>query len=200
VYVQVRLYINQDYELLALLKNPYYKLDDLIHGAVCAHVRGEEYEIPYSKLKPGAVSKESVRICVTFDENEDADVIEWLNNIKYGLRTSAVKTITKRCITAEMFNDAVLVSGEENYKPVKGNVYNKKSKSTGNSKTVKNVSLPDKVRNKADSAAEEDKVVPIMEENESPDLTETADTINSNDENESGSSIMDFIDSLPGEM
>lgn len=39
-----------------------------------------------------------------------------------------------------------------------------------------------------------------MEENESPDLTETADTINSNDENESGSSIMDFIDSLPGEM
>ena len=74
MYIQVRLYVNQDFDLLTYNELSYIKLDDVIYSSVCAYVRGLKFQLPQiSEVNVDKITNQ--RICVTFNEKKDADVV-----------------------------------------------------------------------------------------------------------------------------
>lgn len=101
MYIQVRIYDDHDYDILVYDSVPFYKLDDLIHACLCAYVRGQPFQLPLISDKSKVEVKKSKRICITFDEQKDADVIQWLRSIKNGRQNLLIKLITRLYIPKE---------------------------------------------------------------------------------------------------
>ena len=94
MYIQVRLYVNQDFDLLTYNELSYIKLDDVIYSSVCAYVRGLKFQLPQiSEVNVDKITNQ--RICVTFNEKKDADVVNWLNHVRNGQLNSVIKMITR---------------------------------------------------------------------------------------------------------
>lgn len=108
MYVQIRLYASHDYDLLVYTSIPYMKLDDIIYACVCAHVRKQAFSIPIPSGLNFNIEKKDKRLCVTFDDKKDADVVSWLKKIKYGYMNSAIKIITRSYLSADLLDDIFL--------------------------------------------------------------------------------------------
>lgn len=111
MYVQIRLYVSHDLDLLAYSTLPYIKLDDLIHSCVCSYVRGQPLVLPLPSSVDMNFDIVDQRICVTFDEEQDADVISWLKDARYGQLNSLLKMITRSYFPQELIGNIFTVAG-----------------------------------------------------------------------------------------
>lgn len=112
MFIQVRLYAVHDYDLLVYMTLPYMKLDDIIHACVCAYVRKQSFSIPAPIGIDCNVQRKDKRICVTFDDDLDADVIAWLKQVKFGYLNSVIKLITRSYLSSDLLRDIFLENGE----------------------------------------------------------------------------------------
>ncbi|MCR5021645.1 MULTISPECIES: hypothetical protein [Ruminococcus] len=197
MYVQVRLYVHQDNDLMMINNAPGFNLDTIIHDAVCAFVRGEDFEIPSLTIKKKNM-KDSGRICVTFDERSDADVISYLKTVRYGFMNDYLKQITKRYIQRDMFEAAFCAEEGENNKSVKGVVYHKKRVSLNEEPKEINVSKKNDVLNVPGQDPAGSNIAPAepavqREITFEKNINDTSDAGNNDTEE-----MVDLIDSLIG--
>ena len=143
MYVQLRLYTAHDYDLIALDSLPYIKLDDVIHACVCAFVRHEEFILPVTMPLPQNRELRDRRICVTFDDEKDADVVAWLKSVIGGFRSSALKNITRSFVTKDYLSTLYcdeLVDSQNNNINYGNNI--SYGKNISNSKAAKKTTVP----------------------------------------------------------
>ncbi len=199
MYVQVRLYIHQDNDLMMINNAPGLNLDTIIHDAVCAFVRDEDFEIPSLRLKTNN-TKESGRVCVTFDERKDADVIAHLKTVRYGFMNSYLKQITKRYLYRDMFINAFCAEEGENNRSVKGVVYRKKRDIINESPNETNAPKKNTVSEIIKDISSKKGTIPVN----SVVSREIMPDENIGDFNEAGSNdteeMVDLLDSLVGGM
>lgn len=117
MYVQVRLYAKHDLDILAYAALPFVKLDDLMHTCVCAYVRNTPLTLPFQVDLSNGIDIKDQRVCVTFNEKEDADVIDWLNNTRYGYQNAIIKMITRSYFPSSVINDIYIIHDGTPVKP-----------------------------------------------------------------------------------
>lgn len=98
--VSLRLYRNHDIDLVILYRNKDFGFHKCMRRALKSHIHNE----PYFVLPPTSsdVSKKEYKyvyqLFITFDEDKDADIIEWFSHIKKGGRNEAIKSLMRSCI------------------------------------------------------------------------------------------------------
>lgn len=141
MYVQVRLYAKHDLDLLAYAALPFVKLDDLMHTCVCAYVRNKPLTLPFQVDLSNGINIQDQRICVTFNEEEDADVIAWLKNTRYGYQNAIIKMVTRSYFPQSIIEDAYIIhDGVPNTPPVNPPKQVRPSKKASPNKAAKNIS------------------------------------------------------------
>ncbi len=105
----VRFNWQHDLDLAALNQHPDYRMGQMMKAAVKAAARGDqEFTIPIPDSFPHPVRIEDGYCHFRLSTDKDADVIDYLKNIRYGFRNSALKQIFRlymeRALT-EVFYD-----------------------------------------------------------------------------------------------
>ena len=79
--MRVKVYLNQnrDLELIAIMYDPALNFGNIAKKAVAAHVRGKKFEFDYQP--DGEYSPKSLVCYISFDDEEDADIIEYMNRL-----------------------------------------------------------------------------------------------------------------------
>lgn len=93
----IRIYREHDIDLVTLYKNPDFGFQKALKQAVRAYVRGVPYLI-YTPVTQDVSQKDfkyGYQIFITFDEEYDADIIEWLKTLKPRSLTKALKSILR---------------------------------------------------------------------------------------------------------
>lgn len=142
MYIQVRVYVKHDYDLIAMGHLPYLKLDDLIHMCVCAYVRKTDLVLPLPSEFSNTFYKDDIRICVTFDDEKDADVISWLKNVKYGLLNSVLKMITRSYIPKDIIEKTFLADNENDKVELSGATKTRKENQNRAHKPEASIGMP----------------------------------------------------------
>ena len=142
MYIQVRVYVKHDYDLIAMGHLPYLKLDDLIHMCVCAYVRKTDLVLPLPSEFSNTFYKDDIRICVTFDDEKDADVISWLKNVKYGLLNSVLKMITRSYIPKDIIEKTFLTDNENDKVELSGATKTRKENQNRAHKPEASIGMP----------------------------------------------------------
>lgn len=97
--VTLRFYWQHDLDLLTLAEDARLKnISLLCKEALSAYVRGEEYEILVPEdLKKTTIDSKSTSFYL--DPTNDADIIDFLTDIRVGFRCNAIKQITRSYIS-----------------------------------------------------------------------------------------------------
>ena len=90
----IRLYRTHDLDLICLKADPSFRFNKKFKQAVCAYVRGEEFEIEIPPLQAGYSFKYlNTAFHLKFSERTEMDIINFLNSLRDGNGTGAMKAI-----------------------------------------------------------------------------------------------------------
>lgn len=95
--VSIHLYRTHDMDLVTLYKNPNFSFQKALKLALKSYVNHK----PCFILPPATVDvsnynfKSIYQLFFNFDEEKDADIIEWFKTIKDGKRTAAIKSVLR---------------------------------------------------------------------------------------------------------
>lgn len=92
----------KDFDLLALSQNSRYKIGKEIKQALRMYIRGDmqSLTLPDRRSAPQEVTIEQRRISITLNDQADKDVIEWLNQIQPGCKSTAIKSVYRNMLEA----------------------------------------------------------------------------------------------------
>ena len=98
--ISIRLYRDHDIDLVTLYKNPDFGFQKALKRALKAHVNNRPFVIfpPVSVDVTHKDFKYVYQLFLNFDEEDDADIIEWLSNVKYRKRNEAIKSLLRGCV------------------------------------------------------------------------------------------------------
>ena len=90
----IRLYKTHDLDLICLKADPSFQFNKKFKQAICAYVRGEEFVIEIPPLQNGYSFKYlNTAFHLKFSEHTEMDVINFLNSLRNGNGTGAMKAI-----------------------------------------------------------------------------------------------------------
>lgn len=105
MYLRVRLYKRHDYDLLWYGAQSYIDLSQVIYMCLCAYVRQIPFSPPELVGAPIAVEPGTEkRHHVTLDDQQDADVIMWLNTFDPQSRNAVIKMVTRSYLPKTVFS------------------------------------------------------------------------------------------------
>ena len=103
----------KDLDLLSLYYNRQFRFPEEVKRTLCAYVSNNDYSVLLpDHMKETIVPFTPVQINISLDDREDKDVIFFLQKIKKGYRSAAVKSIFRNYLQRPAI-DVFLISGSE---------------------------------------------------------------------------------------
>jgi hypothetical protein len=92
--LMMRLYRQHDLDLISLFYDPNFLFKKAVKDVLASYVRGTYYriQIPHVPITVEHVNK-VIPFHISLDDEEDADIIEWLNGVTNGNRNSFIKNL-----------------------------------------------------------------------------------------------------------
>lgn len=100
--ITVRLYKLHDYDLIYLYKNLRFPIKDAMKRALVAYVRNEPvfFDFPVTKIDvDNLLDIKNAQFHIKLDEEEDADIIDYLSQLKRFYRNSFLKNTLRGYLT-----------------------------------------------------------------------------------------------------
>lgn len=91
-------------DLLALYKNPVFNFQRVVHEALRAYVRGQQYFVFVPKCDKDLSDfdfKYIYQFTITLDEDADADVIKWLESAQPKLQNALIKSVLRGSLVGQ---------------------------------------------------------------------------------------------------
>lgn len=96
--ITVRLYKLHDYDLIYLYKNQCFPIKEAMKKALCAYVRNKPvfFDFPVKEVNEDQlVHVKNAQFHIKLDDEDDADVIEYLSRLKKFYRNSFLKNLLR---------------------------------------------------------------------------------------------------------
>lgn len=109
--VILRLYRQHDLDLLYLHRSKEFSMQKNVKRALRAYINGQSLNIPTPNVTFDKTLPKLSQFHIVLSEEEDKDIIQWLETISKGYRNSLIKNILRHYMSNIMLTPYLQVSG-----------------------------------------------------------------------------------------